>query len=243
MAKAESLLYSVPDAHGILFTRPILLTLSVAALAVYAATLSIYNTRIASTGALAPSHDSPLIVNGVTLIPSTISTVWSITHLFLLARRLLHAHRQNSRGLATAHEGREPWDGRRPVVNPGWLLVVDGVCWVFFLVTAILTGVEANKWKAGKVDYGSEGTRQVDLGACPTFDPTTGMLDYWCEQAWNEVVSLSNSGTGLLGTLAYVHVHFCPFPSRCLSPSHLMSTFDIQYTTADQLTFYLLSPI
>ena len=75
----------------------------------------------------------------------------------------------------------------------------------------MLTGVKVTKWKNGQVDYGSEGIRQVDLGACPTFDPATGKLDYWCEQAWNRVVNLSNSGTSILGTLAYVHVFLIPF--------------------------------
>ncbi len=75
----------------------------------------------------------------------------------------------------------------------------------------MLTGVKVTKWKNGQVDYGSEGIRQVDLGACPTFDPATGKLDYWCEQAWNRVVNLSNSGTSILGTLAYVHVYLIPF--------------------------------
>ena len=98
---------------------------------------------------------------------------------------------------------------------------------------AVLTGQEASKWKAGKVPYGSEGTRQVDLGACPTFDPATGMLDYWCEQAWNDVVNLSNSGTSILGTLAYVYVYLIPYPPCYLPPSDLIFALDIHYTGTD----------
>ena len=233
MAKSVSLLYSVPDAHGILFVRLILLALSIAALGLYAATLSIYNSRIASTGALTPSRPYPLIMNGVSLIPSTISIIWSITHLSLLARKLLDTHRCKSRGLVTADEGREAWDGRRAVVHPGWLLFADGVCWALFLVVSVLTGREATKWKTGKVGYGSDGTRQVDLGACPTVDPATGMLDYWCEQAWNEVVNLSNSGVSILGTLACVHIYLIPFPPCCLPRSHLISPFNIYSISAD----------
>ena len=71
-------------------------------------------------------------------------------------------------------------------------------------MAAVLTGVKVNRWKTGNLDYGSEGTRQVDLHACPTFDPATGKLDYWCGQPWSHVVSLTNSGTSILGTLAYV---------------------------------------
>ena len=232
MASSASLLASVPNGHGILFNRLVLLALSIAALAVCARTYSIYNTRIESTGAFAPSDDSLLIVNGVSLIPSTISIIWSVTHLSLLARRLLHAHHRNNRHLTTA-EGREARDLRRAVVQPAWLLVTDGHCFALFLVAAVLTGLKAAKWKNGKLDYGSQGTRQVDLGACPTFDPATGKLDYWCEQAWNEVVNLTNSGTSILGTLAYVHVYLSPFPLHCLLSSCLICPCHIRYTRAD----------
>ena len=201
MASSVSLLASVPDGHGILFNRLVLLALSVAALAVYATTYTIYNARIASTGAFAPSPDSLLIVNGVSLIPSTISIIWSVIHLSLLAHRLLHAHRRNSRP-TTAEQGTQGSGFRKAVVHPAWLLVADSHCFAFFLVAAVLTGVKVTKWRNGQVEYGSEGVRQVDLGACPTFHPTTGKLDYWCEQAWNRVVDLSNSGTSILGTLA-----------------------------------------
>lgn len=221
MASPVSLLASVPDGHGILFNRLVLLALSIAALAVDAATYTIYNTRITSTGALTPSNDSLLIVNGVSLIPSTISIIWSVTHLFLLARRMLHAHRRNNRRITTADQQRGGSDLRKTVVHPAWLLVVDSHCFAFFVVAAVLTGVKVTKWKNGQVDYGSEGIRQVDLGACPTFDPTTGKLDYWCEQAWNQVVNLSNSGTSILGTLAYVYFDLIPFPPYCLASSCL----------------------
>ena len=204
MANSVSLLASVPDSHGILFNRFVLLALSVAALAVYAATYTIYNTRIASTGAFTPSPDSVLIVNGIALIPSTISIIWSVIHLSLLARRLLHAHRRNSRPI-TAEQSSKESGYRKAVIHPAWLLIADFHCFAFFVVVAVLTGVKVTKWKNGQVEYGSEGVRQVDLGACPTFDPATGKLEYWCEQAWNRVVDLSNSGTSVLGTLAYVH--------------------------------------
>jgi len=219
MSKPASLLSSVPDAYGILLIRPILLTLSIAALVVYGVTLRIYHTSIAPTSALAPPHDSPLLtINVVILIPSAISTIWSITHLSLLAHRLLHTYRwrSNSRGLAPAADddegGREASrDGAssKAVVHPGWVLLADSVCWAFFLVMAVLTGQEVAKWKKGQVTvYGSEGstTRQANLGACPTLDSATGRIDYWCESPWNDVVSLSSSGNGILGTLAYVFV-------------------------------------
>ena len=233
MASSASLLASVPKSHSILFNRLVLLALSIAALAVYATTYSIYNTRIASTGAFAPSQDSLLIVNGVSLIPSTISIIWSVTHLSLLARRLLHAHRRNHRHLTTADEGTEARDLRRAVVHPAWLVVADGHCFALFVVAAVLTGVKVTEWKNGKVDYGSEGIRQIDLGACPTFDPATGKLDYWCEHAWNEVVNLSNSGTSILGTLAYVHVYLIPFPPYCLPSSYITFPSHVRYTRAD----------
>ena len=222
MASSASLLASVPNGHGILFNRLILLALSIAALTVYATTYSIYHNRIESTGAFAPSRDSLLIVNGVSLLPSTISIVWSLIHLSILGRRLLQAHRQNSRHLTTADEGRAAWDLRRAVIHPVWSLIADGHCFALFVVAAVLTGVKVTEWKNGKVDYGSEGMRQVNLGACPTFDPATGKLDYWCEQAWNEVVNLSNSGTSILGTLAYVYVYLHPFlPSVSHLPAYI----------------------
>ena len=203
MARYSSLLASVPDGYGIVFNRLIILALSTATLAVYAATYSIYNARVASTGGLAPSHNSPLTANGLSLVPAAISIVWSVTHLSLLARRLVRSHRRNS----SPHEGTDS----RAVVHPIWPLLADCTCFVLFVVAAVLTGVKVTKWRNGKVEYGSEGTRQVDLHACPTFDPATGKLDYWCGQAWNQVVNLTNSGTSIMGTLAYVSVHLMLF--------------------------------
>lgn len=239
MSKPTSLLSNVPDAYGILLIRPILLTLSIATLVVYGLTLRIYHTRIAPTGALAPPYDSPLLtINVVTLIPSAISTIWSITHLSLLTHRLLHTYRwrSNSRGLARApvddEGGRETSrDGlsSKAVVHPGWVLLADSVCWAFSLEMAVLTGEEAAKWKTGQVTvYGSEGsiTRQANLGACPTLDPATGRIDYWCESAWNDVVSLSGSGTSILGTLAYV---FVVLASIRLSISFSLPAFIFSY--------------
>ena len=214
MAKSTSLLASVPDGYGIVFNRLIILALSTATLAVYAATYSIFNARIASTGGLAPSHSSPLTANGLSLVPSAISIVWSVTHLSLLARRLVRSHRRNSR----SHEGTDS----KAVVHPIWPLLADCTCFVLFVVAAVLTGVKVTKWRNGRVDYGSEGTRQVDLHACPTFDPATGKLDYWCGQAWNQVVNLTNSGTSIMGTLAYVSVHLISSP--LLSPFHIRHT-------------------
>ena len=239
MASSVSLLSSVPDGHGILFNRLILLALSIAALAVDASTYSIYGTRIASTDAHTPSNNSLLVVNGVSLIPSTISIIWSVTHLSLLARRLLHVHRQNRRHPTTADQGGEGWDLRKAVIHPVWLIVADCHCFALFLVMAVLTGIQVTKWKNGQVDYGSQGTRQVDLGACPTFDPATGKLDYWCEPAWNQVVNLSNSGTSILGTLAYVLFDLMPFPPYCLPSSCIRFFSHIPYTSVDQLTFIL----
>ena len=141
MAQPAPLLSTVHDAYGILFNRPILLVLSLAAIGVYASTLSIYETRVASTGALAPPRGSALVVNWVALIPSIISSVFSITHLSLLTRVLIRAHRRKSRGLASADEVIQPWERRRQVIHPGWLLMADGVCWAFFLTVAVLTGV------------------------------------------------------------------------------------------------------
>ena len=233
MANSVSLLCSVHDGHGILFNRLILLALSIAALAVDASTYSIYNTRIASTGALTPSDDSLLIVNGVSLIPSTISIIWSITHLSLFARRLLHVHRRNRRHLTTTDQGGERWDLRKAVIHPVWLIVADCHCFALFLVMAVLTGIKVTKWKNGEVDHGSEGTKQVNLGACPTFDPATGKLDYWCEPAWNQVVNLSNSATSILGTLAYVLVELMPFPPYCLPSSCITYFSHIHYTSVD----------
>ena len=204
MARSTSLLASVPDGYGILFNRLILLALSIAALAVYAATYSLYNARIASTGGHAPSHNTILTANGLSLVPSAISIVCSVTHLSLLGRRLVRARRRSSR----PHEMTDT----RAVIHPIWLLLADCTCFTLFVVAAVLTGVKATKWKNGKVDYGSEGTRQVDLHACPTFDPVTEKLDYWCEQAWNQVVNLTNSGTSIMGTLAYVFFPLILFP-------------------------------
>lgn len=198
MARSTSLLASIPDGYGIVFNRLVLLALSIAALAVYAATYSTYNARIASTGGFAPSHNSPLTANGLSLVPSAISIIWSVTHLSLLARRLVRSHHRNNH----PHEGTES----RAVVHPIWPLLADCTCFALFLVAAVLTGVKVAKWKTGKVDYESQGTRQVDLQACPTFDPAIGKLDYWCGQAWNRVVGLTNSGTSILGTLAYVTI-------------------------------------
>ena len=239
MASSVSLLSSVPDGHGILFNRLILLALSIAALAVDASTYSIYNTRIASTGAHTPSNDSLLVVNGVSLIPSTMSIIWSVTHLLFLARRLLHAHRRNRRHLTPADQGGEGGNLRKAVIHPVWLIVADCHCFALFLVMAVLTGIQVTKWKNGQVDYGSEGTRQVNLGACPTFELATGKLDYWCEPAWNQVVNLSNSGTSILGTLAYVLVELMSFPPSCLLSSCIKRFSHIPYTSVDQLTFIL----
>lgn len=204
MARSTSLLASVPDGYGILFNRLIVLALSVAALAVYAATYTLYNARIESTGGHAPSHNTVLTANGLSLVPSAISIVCSIIHLSFLGCRLVRAHRRNGR----PHEETDS----RAVVHPIWLLLADFTCFALFVVAAVLTGVKSTKWKNGKVDYGSEGTRQVDLHACPTFDPVTGKLDYWCEPAWNQVVNLTNSGTSIMGTLAYVFVYLLLFP-------------------------------
>ena len=205
MARTAYLLSTIPDAYGILFNRVIMIILSVAAIIVYALTLSIYNARIAPIGAFAPSRSSVLAVNWISLIPSIISTVLSLTHLSLLTRRFLQAHRRYARGLASTDEARETWSERKRVIHPGWLSVADGVCWAFFLAMAVLTGWHSGRWKSGLVRYGAGGaTRQVNLNACPTFDSATGKIDYWCEPAWDDVVGMTSSSTGIVGTLTYV---------------------------------------
>ena len=205
MARSTSLLASVPDGYGILFNRLIVLALSIAALAVYAATYTIYNARIESTGGHAPSHNTVLTANGLSLVPSAISIACSVIHLSLLGCRLVRAHRRNGR----PHEETDS----RAVVHPIWLLLTDFTCFALFVAAGVVRGVKSRKRKNGKVDYGSEGTTQVDLHTCPTFDPVTGKLDYWCEPAWNQVVNLTNSGTSIMGTLAYVFVYLILFPA------------------------------
>jgi hypothetical protein len=206
MANLSYLFHSPPRASGILVCRLIILALSTTAFALFATTLNIYNTRITPTDSLAPLNDHLLITNAVPIIPLTISIVWSIIQLTLLARRILRTYRRNSGGLATVSEEEEARDGKRALVHPGWEVGVDCVCGVLLVVMTVLTGAEVAKWKTGKLDDGSGGTRQVDLGACPSFDLATGMLDYWCEHAWKRLVNLTNDGMDIMGPTAYVHI-------------------------------------
>jgi hypothetical protein len=206
MANLSYLFYSAPRAGGILVSRLIILALSTTALALFATTLHVYKTSSAPTDSLAPLNDSLLVTNAVPIVPLTISIVWSITQLTLLTRRILRMYRRNSGGLATVGEEKEARDRETALVYPGWDVGVDFLCWVFLVVVTVLTGVEVGNWKAGQLGDGSGGTRQVDLKACPSFDPTTGMLDYWCGQAWNRLVDLTSDGMNIMGTTAYVHI-------------------------------------
>ena len=202
MAKSQSLLASVPASYTIIVTRTILLILSIAGLILYAITISIYNNHVAPVGALAPPRGSSILnVNIVTIVATILSTIWSFIHLGFLAQRLRETH---ARGRRRNSNGGEEWSSTgKSVIHPRWILLVDTICWIWFIVMAVLTGTEASRWLGGTVEaYGSPGTRKVNLKACPTFDSASGMIDYWCLHEWNKFVDLSQSGTSILGTLA-----------------------------------------
>ncbi len=203
MAKHRSLLAAVPASYAILIIRTILLILSIAGIIVYAISISVYNDHVAPIGALAPPRGSSsiLAINIVSVVATVVSTIWSFIHLGFLAQRVLETH---SRGSRRNSNGGEEWSSSgKPVIHPRWVLLADTICWTWFIAMAVLTGTEASRWQDGKVEaFGSPGTRQVNLKACPTFDPLSGKIDYWCLSEWNKFVNLSQSGTSILGTLA-----------------------------------------
>lgn len=202
MAKTPSRRCSDPDAYGVIPVRTGILILDIAAIAIYAVSISTYNNRV--FGPHVPSGKYyPLVVNAVSLVPSCISALWSIIHLSLLGRGICCLRRQ--RGPADSGNGAQ--NSRRAAVNPAWVLVVDIGCFIFFLVVTVLTSIRASNWKSGKVPYEVQGTgviTQVDLNSCPSIDEPSGTLAYWCEPAWNKVVDLTSAGTAILGTLTYV---------------------------------------
>jgi hypothetical protein len=203
MSKPTSLLGSVPASYAILFVRTILLILSIAGIIVYAISISVYNNHVAPVGALAPPRGSSsiLAINIVTVVATVLSTIWSFVHLGFLARRLRETH---SRGRRRNSNGGEEWSSSgKPVIHPRWVVLADTICWAWFIAMAVLTGTEASRWQDGTVEaYGSPGTRHVNLKACPTLDPLSGKIDYWCLSEWTKFVNLSQSGTSILGTLA-----------------------------------------
>jgi hypothetical protein len=197
---------STPGTHAVIFSRVVIFALSTTALALFATTLHIYNTQVAPAGTQPRLNDSLLITNAVPFIPLAFSIAWSVTQLALLARRVRRAHRRNRRGLGAADAEKEARDRGRPLVHPGWDVGIDCLCGVLLVVAAALTGVEVGKWRIGELDDGSGGTVHVNLKTCPSFDPTTGVLDYWCGDAWNQLVNLTFDGMNIMGPLAYVLV-------------------------------------
>jgi hypothetical protein len=206
MANFSYHFYCAPRAGSILVSCVIVLVLSTAALAVFATTLHIYKTNIAPTDSFEPSNNKILVTNAVTIVPLTILIVWSIIQLTLLARRIRRSYRRSSGSLAAVGEEDETRERQTVLVHPAWEVGVAFLCGVFLIVVSVLTGAEVAHWRAGRLDDGSGGTRQVNLAACPSFDPATGMLDYWCGQAWNRLVNLTNSGQSILATTSYVHI-------------------------------------
>lgn len=220
----------IAEAYGILFVRTILFILAIATVVIEAVTISIYNKRVASSpGILAPpsssSHHYPLVINAVSLIPSLFSVIWSLAYLIIITRRLIQTHhRRREDSSSSSSAANEACNGGRrrsntvAVLHPGLVISLDTISWIFFLVMAVLTGTQASNWKSGQVPTGSEGaTTQVILSACPTFDQSTGVLNYWCDSpSWGEVVELTTSATSLLGTLTYVSSSSSPFSNQLI---------------------------
>ena len=240
MQNLSHLLLSAPRGHQILFSRIVILGLSAAGLGLFATSLSIYNTSIAGRDSVAPVNEGIRIVTALSITATTISILWSIFHLALLARRMLHAYRRHSRGLATAGGGDEAWDEQRPLVHPGWEIVIDLLCWALLLVATVLVGTEWNRWKRGNLSNGLRGTNQVDLAACPTFDPATGMLNYWCGHAWNSLLFSMFNGQNVMAPTAYVHL--LSILNQAHVSTNLLSHPTAECTLSSSPTHALLCP-
>lgn len=204
MARFNQLFSSYPNATYILVNRFITLALSITPLALFASSLDTYNNHVAPTSPLAPPHNSLIVINSLALTVCTLSTLWTTFHLALLARRMRQTNLRINAGAATAGVNNHD---QSPLIHPIWEIIVDLKCWAFLVVMSVLTGIEANNWRRGQVAYGSEGTKQVDLGACPTSGSTPGAMDdYWCGHAWNQVYNSTNIGMEFMAVAAYASI-------------------------------------
>lgn len=205
MVRFNQLFSSPPDACYILVNRFVTLVLSITPLALFASSLDTYKKHVVPTSPLASPHNSLIVINALALVICILSVLWTTFHLALLARRMRQTYLRINADAATA--GANSHD-QSPLIDPLWEVIVDFKCWAFLVVMSVLTGVEANNWKRGQVEYGSEGKKQVNLGACPTFSSTPGKLDYWCGHAWNKVSNSTNNGMEFVAVAAYVSIFF-----------------------------------
>ncbi|MCJ1231416.1 hypothetical protein MMC12_008093 [Toensbergia leucococca] len=201
MTRFNQLLSSPPDAKYILINRFITLALSVTPLALFASSLDTYINHVVPTSPLASPHNTLIVINTLALIACALSSLWTTFHLALLARRMRQTYLWINANAATA--GFNNHDSS-PLIHPLWEIIVDSKCWAFLVVMTVLTAIEANNWRSGQVEYGSEGMKQVDLRACPTFASTPAeMMDYWCGHAWNKVYNATNIGMEFMAVTAY----------------------------------------
>ena len=205
MANIASLCSRPPHAPRIFLDCLLTLSLSLTCIALFATSVSLYNTKISPNDGLAPLNHTLLITNSVPIVPLTISLLWSITQLSLLTRRVLHNYRKNSTGIATVGDTiAEEHDRKRRLVHPGWEVAIDLVCWVLMAVACGFVGTEIAKWKSGDMDDSIGNTKKINLKACPIIDPATGQLEYYCSHSWKRLVDLTMDGLNVMATNAYV---------------------------------------
>lgn len=172
--------------------RTLIFIISFISLSFWAQTLSIYNSRIAPIDGLSALDDNLLTNNSVPIVPLTISIFWSLIYFLIFFHRALRPSQRES----------EPTQSRpRPLVHPGWEIVIDGIIWVLMTVIMVSAGRELYRWRTGDEDWGIGGHIQVNLADCPIINPTTGLLKYYCTNDWNNLLEFQTVALSLMGTV------------------------------------------
>jgi hypothetical protein len=185
-----------PNHFYTLLLRGLAITFSTISLALFATTLSIYNNQVAPIDGLAPLNDTLLTINAVPIVPLTLSIIWCNTLLLALCFRT--QTRQNATDCPRGGTAILESQLKRPLVSPMLEAAIDAILWVFMLVTLGFTAVEVANWRRGDME-GFMGVGNVRLSGCPVFNPTTGMLEWYCTTAWKRLSDLQIAACCHLG--------------------------------------------
>jgi hypothetical protein len=174
--------------------RGLAITFSSISLALFATTLSIYSNQIAPFDGLAPLNDTLFNINAVPIVPLTLSIIWCSTILLAFAFR---THKRN----ATDYSSGPPIPEsqlKRPLVSPKLESAIDSVLWVFMVITLGFTAAEVANWRRGDMQ-GFVGVGKVRLSDCPSINPRTGTLEWYCTTAWKRLIALQIAACCHLG--------------------------------------------
>jgi hypothetical protein len=195
MANLNFFLKFFPNQLHTTLLRGVAITFSTISLALFATTLSIYNNQIAPIDGLAPLNDALLTVNAVPIVPLTLSIIWCIT-LFLAF--CFQAHTQNATDCSADGTTIPESQFKKPLVSPKLEAAIDSVLWVFMVVTLGFAAAEVANWRRGDMQ-GFVGVGMVRLSGCPSVNPTTRTLEWYCTTAWRRLSGLQIAACCHLG--------------------------------------------